>query len=162
VESGNQEALLKVIKKPLQLDHVATLIAHCHAIGMECGLFFIVGIPGTNLGEMWDNYRFARRMKVYDPFISIATPYPGSELYEICKEHGYLNADFSLENLYIRAYSIHTPDWGSWRLSLLMKAGYLYLKFFQALEDPVAFLGLLGARIRGTGRGPETSGGTTR
>ncbi|MDD1665012.1 MAG: B12-binding domain-containing radical SAM protein [Methanomicrobiales archaeon] len=162
VESGNQQALLKVIKKPLRLDHVAGLIAHCHSIGLECGLFFIVGIPGTSLGEMWDNYRFARRMKVFDPFISIATPYPGSELYDICREKDYLEAGFSLENLYIRACSIRTPDWGSWHLSLLMKAGYLYLKFFQFLDDPVEFLRLFGAWIRGTGPGTAVTGGTTR
>ncbi|MDD1670505.1 MAG: hypothetical protein LUQ67_04220, partial [Methanomicrobiales archaeon] len=154
VESGNQQALLKVIKKPLRLDHVAHLIAHCHFIGMECGLFFIIGIPGTTLHEMWDNYRFARRVRVFDPFISVATPYPGSELYDICKENAYLCADFSLENLYIRAYSIRTQAWGAWRLRMLMMAGYLYLKFFQALDDPITFLRLLGdhvrAKIRGT------------
>ena len=160
VESGNQQALLKVIKKPLRLDHVARLIAHCHSIGMECGLFFIIGIPGTTLREMWDNYRFARRMKVFDPFISIATPYPGSELYDICRENAYLDAGFSLENLHIRTYSIHTPAWGAWRLRLLMEAGYLYLKFFQALDDPVTFMRLFRAHVSEKIRGPEISGVT--
>jgi magnesium-protoporphyrin IX monomethyl ester (oxidative) cyclase len=153
VESGNQEALLKVIKKPLRLDHVAHLIAHCRTIGMECGLFFIVGIPGTTLGEMWDNYRFARRVRIFDPFISVATPYPGSELYDICKEKAYLCEDFSLEDLYIRAYSIRTPGWGEWRLRILMKAGYYYLKVFQALDDPRGFIRLLGNHVRTRIRG---------
>ena len=148
IESGNQEALLKVIKKPLRLDHVEDLVAHCRSIGLECGVFFIIGIPGISLREMWDNYRFARKIRVFDPFISVATPYPGSELYEICRDQKYLIGDYNLENLYIRAFSIETPEWGPWQLRLLMKAGYAYLKFFQALDNPVEFTRLFVRHVR--------------
>jgi len=92
---------------------------------------------------MWDNYRFCRKLKLFSPFISVATPYPGSELYRICKEQNYLSKDFNLEDLYIRKFSIITEQWGGIRLRLLMSAGYFYLKFFQALDDPVGFTKLL-------------------
>lgn len=139
IESGNQEALIKYIRKPLQLEKVKEIINYCRTIKLDVGAFFIIGIPGTSLSQMWDNYRFCRKLRLFEPFISIATPYPGSDLYRICKEHEYLSKDFNLEDLYIRRYSIVTPDWGGVQLRILMAAGYLYLKFFQLLDNPSLF-----------------------
>lgn len=143
IESGNQEALLKVIKKPLRLEKVQEIVEYCHKIDLEVGTFFIIGIPGTTLSQMWDNYRLSRKLRLFNPFISVATPYPGSDLYTICQENGYLSPDFNLEDLYIRKFSIITPHWGGVRLRILMIAGYFYLKFFQALDNPVSFSRLL-------------------
>jgi magnesium-protoporphyrin IX monomethyl ester (oxidative) cyclase len=143
IESGNQEALLKVIKKPLRLEKVQEIVEHCRVIGLEVGAFFIIGIPGTTLSQMWDNYRYCRKLKLFAPFISVATPYPGSELYRICKEKDYLSKDFNLEDLYIRKFSIVTERWGGFQLSLLMTAGWFYLKFFQMLDNPRQFAALL-------------------
>lgn len=148
IESGNQEALKKIIKKPLQLERVKKIIEYCHTIDLEVGAFFIIGIPGTTLCQMWDNYRFCRKLHLYNPFISVATPYPGSELYAICKEHDFLSPDFNLEDLYIRKFSITTDKWGGFQLKLLMTAGYFYLKFFQACDNPKEFLILLRQYIR--------------
>ena len=139
IESGNQEALLKIIKKPLKLKKVKEIVEYCHSINLDVGAFFIMGIPGTTISQMWDNYRFCRELKLFEPFISVATPYPGSELYKICKDHNYLSKDFNLEDLYIRKFSITTREWGEFKLRTLMTAGYLYLKFFQALDNPVSF-----------------------
>jgi len=143
IESGNQEALLRLIKKPLRLEKVQEIVAYCRTIDLEVGSFFIIGIPGMTLGQMWDNYRFCRKMKIFSPFISVATPYPGSDLYNICKDKKYLSPDFNLEDLYIRKFSITTELWGGFSLRILMTTGYLYLKFFQALDNPVAFSKLL-------------------
>jgi magnesium-protoporphyrin IX monomethyl ester (oxidative) cyclase len=139
IESGNQEALLKIIKKPLMLEKVEEIVDYCQSINLEVGAFFIIGIPGTTIRQMWDNYRFCRKLKLFEPFISVATPYPGSDLYKICKEHDCLSKDFNLEDLYIRKFSISTKEWGECKLRALMTVGYLYLKFFQALENPVLF-----------------------
>lgn len=143
IESGNQEALNKIIKKPLQLAKVEEITKYCKSINLEIGAFFIIGIPGTTLRQMWDNYRLCRKLKIFNPFISVATPYPGSELYNICKENNYLSKDFNLEDLYIHKFSIRTGQWGEIKLRLLMNTGYLYLKMFQAFDDPVMFARLL-------------------
>ena len=101
--------------------------------------FLSLSIPGTTISQMWDNYRFCRQLKLFEPFISVATPYPGSDLYKICKENNYLSKDFNLEDLYIRRFSIITSEWGEFRLRALMISGYMYLKFFQAIDNPVLF-----------------------
>ena len=139
VESGNQHVLNKIIKKPLKLSKVEEIVRHAKKIGLNCGLYFIVGMPGVTLEGMWDNYRFARKVKVFDPFISVATPYPGSELYDVCKEKSYIPENFKLDDLYIRSFIIETEDWTQSQLKSLMRKGYVYLKFFQALDNPILF-----------------------
>jgi anaerobic magnesium-protoporphyrin IX monomethyl ester cyclase len=139
VESGNQNTLNNIIKKPLNLSKVEHIIDVCREIKLDFGVFLIMGMPGDTLDGMWDNYRFARKIKVFDPFISVATPYPGSELYDVCNEKGYLSDNFSLEDLFIRSFPISTEDWTPREIKRLMLRGYLYLKFYQLLDNPILF-----------------------
>jgi magnesium-protoporphyrin IX monomethyl ester (oxidative) cyclase len=140
VESGNQRVLRDVIKKPLLLPKVKEVVGECKKIGLECGTFFILGMPGSTLDEMWDNYRFAKEIRVFHPFFSVATPYPGSELFDTCKENAYIPEDFKLDDLYIRSFMIKTGEWNGSQLRSLMLKGWLYLKFFQAIYEPVPFM----------------------
>lgn len=140
VESGNQRVLREVIKKPLSLSKVEEVIKACKKIGLSCGIYLIVGMPGSTLNEMWDNYRFARKIKIFEPFISVATPYPGSELYAICKDKGYLPENFKLEDLYIRSFIISTENWTGSQVKWLMFKGEIYLKFFKAIYEPSSFI----------------------
>jgi magnesium-protoporphyrin IX monomethyl ester (oxidative) cyclase len=140
VESGNQRVLKEVIKKPLELKKAEEVIRTCKKIGLECGIFFILGMPGSTLEEMWDNYRFAKKVRVFHPFFSVATPYPGSELYDICRNNGYIPKDFRLDDLYIRSFIIKTGDWNGAQIRSLMLRGWVYLKFFQAIYEPVPFI----------------------
>jgi len=137
IESGNQEALLKVIKKPLRLEKVKEIINYCRTIDLDVGAFFIMGVPGTTISQMWDNFELCRELKLFNPFISVATPYPGSDLYKICKDNNYLVKDFNLENLYIRKFSIKTNEWGGFTIRILMVIGGLYLQIFRAMDNPI-------------------------
>jgi len=143
VESGNQQTLDNIIKKPLKLEKAEEIINYCREIGLDCGIFLILGMPGDTIKNMWDSYKFAKKVKMYSPFISVATPYPGSELYQICKEKKYIPEDFKLEDLYIRSFIIQTEDWTPNQIKSLMRKGLIYLKFHQALNDPLSFTKLV-------------------
>ena len=135
VESGNQRVLLKVIKKPLKLDKVERLTEHCRRIGMKYGMFLVVGMPGENRSEMWDSFRFAAKCRVFSPHISVATPYPGTKLYDSAIENKLFDKDFKLDDLFIRSYLIETDDWSRAQLKRTVMLGMVYLKFRQAFVD---------------------------
>ncbi|WP_198003723.1 B12-binding domain-containing radical SAM protein [Methanococcoides burtonii] len=139
VESGNQNTLNNIIKKPLKLEKVEEIVNICRKVDIDFGIFLILGMPGDNLEAMWDNYKFARKIKVFDPFISVATPYPGSEIFDICESKGYFSEEFKLENLFIRSFPIRTEQWTPEDIQKLMKKGYIYLKFYQFLDNPFNF-----------------------
>jgi magnesium-protoporphyrin IX monomethyl ester (oxidative) cyclase len=134
IESGNQDVLKYVIKKPVNLEKIGPLVEHARKIGLPVGMFFVIGMPGETEEQIWDSYHFARKMGVYNPHISIATPYPGTELFDNCVEKKYLREDFSLDDLFIRAFPISTEKLSRERLQHVYEAGQRYL-FWAYIKD---------------------------
>ena len=136
VESGSQRVLKQVIKKPLDLGKVRKLIAHCQEIGLGHSMFLVIGMPGETLSDMWASVRFAGECGCYTPHISVATPYPGTELYDHCIKEGYFSRPFSLDDLFIRSYLIETPDWNERDLRRMLTKATLYLKLRNVMAQP--------------------------
>ena len=140
LESGNQQVLDNIIKKPLKLDKAKQLIKYAQKIGLDVNIFLIIGMPGETKEQMWDSFRLAEELEIYSPFISIATPYPGSELYEICRDAKYIPDDFSLDDLFIRSFSISTPDWTGEELKDILRQGQRYLRIAFLKKHPLGFM----------------------
>lgn len=140
LESGNQYVLDNVIKKPLKLNKMLSLVNYAREIGLEVGAFFVVGMPGETKEQIRDSFRLAKKWKFYAPFISIATPYPGTEIYEICKEKGYLFKDYNLDNLVIFKHSFETPQWTAQELDDLIERERLILRLHFYIRHPVLLL----------------------
>lgn len=140
IESGNQHDLDKVIKKPLDLKKVPPLINYAKKIGLEVGVFLVIGIPGQTSKSMKDSFKFAAKLRIYNPFISIATPYPGTELYEICEKNGYIAEDFDSGRLSIYNANINTPEFTARKLLKLRKSLCVYLIWQNRLHNPLKLL----------------------
>lgn len=127
VESGSQWVLDTIIKKPLDLGHVRRMIAYCRKIDLEYGMFLVIGMPGETMRDIWMSFRYAASCGCFKPHISVATPYPGTELYDICRSNGYLSRDVRMEDYYIRSFLIKTPQWSERRLAMMLTWGRFYL-----------------------------------
>ena len=137
IESGSQRVLKEIIRKPVKLDHVSDLIRHCKKINLEFGLFLIVGLPGETIDDMWSTFEYAERTQTYPHVhISIATPYPGTRLYQECLEKDFLARSFSFHDLFIRSYMIKTPDWSEDDVKRIYEAGTTYLYRRHLLRHP--------------------------
>jgi radical SAM superfamily enzyme YgiQ (UPF0313 family) len=87
VESGDS-AILKKIKKQLDLDRVLEVTRMAKRSGMKVYGFFVIGLPGDTQESMQKTIDFAIRM---DPNIAnfcMCIPFPGTELYEMVKTSG--------------------------------------------------------------------------
>ncbi|PWH14890.1 MAG: hypothetical protein DDG58_12170 [Ardenticatenia bacterium] len=87
VESGDPE-ILRSINKRIDMDTIRQAFKNAKEVGLETIGFFIVGLPGETEETMERTIRFACEL---DPLIanfSMMTPYPGTKVYEIVKEHG--------------------------------------------------------------------------
>ena len=135
LESGNQYVLDNVIKKPLKLDRARQLVKYAQSIGLNVKIYLIMGMPGETKEQIWDSFHMAKELGIYTPFISIATPYPGSELYDICRQNKYIPDDFSLDDLFIRSFSISTEDWTGKELKETLRQGQRFL-FWAGLSRP--------------------------
>lgn len=90
VESGNQRILDTVIDKHLTLDQVRRAFKAAKAVGMETIGFFIIGLPGETAETMEDTIRFAIELDPVVANFSMATPFPGTEMYNQVLQKGRL------------------------------------------------------------------------
>jgi anaerobic magnesium-protoporphyrin IX monomethyl ester cyclase len=93
VESGNQAILDTVVDKQLTLDQVRAAFKAARAVGMETIGFFIIGLPGETEDTLNDTIRFACELDPVVANFSIATPFPGTEMYNRVKAEGSMLAE---------------------------------------------------------------------
>ena len=91
-ESGNQQILIN-IKKGLRVDRARRFAADCRDLGITVHGTFIVGLPGETRETIRETIRFAREINPHSLQVSVAAPYPGTELYRQAIENGWLPDD---------------------------------------------------------------------
>jgi hopanoid biosynthesis associated radical SAM protein HpnJ len=88
-ESGNQQILIN-IKKGLRVDRARQFAADCRDLGITVHGTFILGLPGETKETIQETIRFAREVNPHSLQVSVAAPYPGTELYRQAVEQGWL------------------------------------------------------------------------
>ncbi len=92
VESGDPE-VLKTIKKKITLEQVRNAHRWARELDIRTSSFFMVGNPGEDWASVRKTVELAAELKSDFPSVGIATPYPGSELYQIARKNGWLLVD---------------------------------------------------------------------
>jgi radical SAM superfamily enzyme YgiQ (UPF0313 family) len=93
VESGNQRVLNKIVNKSLDLSAVTKIARAAYRRRLDVHAFYVVGFPGETKSEVNDTFRYALFLLIrYDviPHLCLARPLPGTRLYGICEDNGYL------------------------------------------------------------------------
>ncbi len=140
LESGNKYVLDNIIKKPIDLDKFRATVKYAKKIGLEVIIFLVVGMPGETLDQMRETFNFVRSLGCYTlQHISIATPYPGSELYDICVNKGYFKKDFDYDRLSIRKANIDTEHWKGEDVIRLIKEERAKARLGCFFKNPVLF-----------------------
>ena len=91
-ESGNQQILIN-IKKGLRVERARQFAADCRDLGITVHGTFILGLPGETRETIQETIRFAREVNPHSLQVSVAAPYPGTELYRQAVEQGWLPED---------------------------------------------------------------------
>lgn len=87
IESGDTE-VLRLIRKPVQLEKVKRLIKKCNDLGVYTFGCFMIGFPEETLGQIERTIAFMLDSGLDYAKISIVQPLAGSELYEVFKALG--------------------------------------------------------------------------
>lgn len=140
IESGEQEVLDKIIKKPLRLEKVKPLVAQMKKVGIRTTSFFVVGFPGENIKQIKTTLRFALSLPCDDINFFFASPYPGTELYRIAKEKNLLRPDFSLKNLKVSKVNIFPQDITIRKFEILIAKTIVFFRLKRLLANPLIFI----------------------
>ena len=87
-ESGNQE-ILNRIKKGIQLDEAKQFTKNCKELGVVIHGTFILGLPVETKETIEETIRYAMELDVFSIQVSLAAPYPGTELYDMARQNGW-------------------------------------------------------------------------
>ena len=88
-ESGNQQ-ILNNIKKGIRLDIARQFTKDARELGITIHGTFILGLPGETPETINETIRFACDIEPETIQVSLAAPYPGTELYRQAQEQGWL------------------------------------------------------------------------
>ena len=87
VESGSQK-ILNAMKKGTTVEQNERAIKWTKDAGISVTISVIIGYPGETKDTLQQTLDFIKRTEPDDVHMSLATPYPGIELYDIVKDMG--------------------------------------------------------------------------
>lgn len=133
VESGSQ-IILDNIDKGLTVEKIRDTIHNAHYHGINTFALMIVGAPGETQDTIDDTKRLLLETKPGNVGISYYTIFPGTKLYEDCKELGIIDDDYWLTEKYPPLYTYEKDfpqlkKWGddvynTWNKHVLSIRGY--------------------------------------
>ncbi len=89
IESGSKETQ-KRIKKNVKLEKAIDLVSYSQRKGLNVRCFYIIGFPGETLEEMGETFDYAKRLGADWSTFSVASPIPGTVMYEEFVNLGYI------------------------------------------------------------------------
>jgi radical SAM superfamily enzyme YgiQ (UPF0313 family) len=93
VESGDPKLLSRMGKgvvKGVTVEQVKRAFVDAKAAGMETMANFIIGLPGETKESTLMSFDLARQLNATITSFSAATPYPGTDMYDMAKANGWL------------------------------------------------------------------------
>ena len=88
-ESGNDQ-ILHNIRKGLRTDIARRFTADCRKLGIAIHGTFILGLPGETKETIRETIEYAVDINPHTIQVSLAAPYPGTELYKQAMDNGWL------------------------------------------------------------------------
>jgi hopanoid biosynthesis associated radical SAM protein HpnJ len=88
-ETGSQQ-ILNNIRKGTRVDVARRFTEDCHRLGITIHGTFILGLPGETRETIESTIEFAREINPHTIQVSLAAPYPGTELYRQALAGGWL------------------------------------------------------------------------
>ncbi len=90
VESGDERIRREVLNKNVSGEEIVQAFRRVRRAGMRTYAFNMVGLPTETPATMRETVALNRRARPDSVFCSIFQPYPGTRLYDLCREQGWL------------------------------------------------------------------------
>lgn len=148
IESGDEYILKNIVKKPIALSGIKTVIRKAKKLGLETTAFFVVGLPGETGAHLKSTFSFARSLACDNTNFFFATPLPGTRLLQLCKEKGLVNGRLDYSRLKSDYPSFANESFSIPELYALVNREKLITYMRILLTDPFRFIGKVFAAIK--------------
>jgi hopanoid biosynthesis associated radical SAM protein HpnJ len=143
-ESGNQQ-ILNNIKKGIRLDIAREFTKNAKELGITIHGTFILGLPGETPETIQQTIHYACEIEPETIQVSLAAPYPGTELYRQAQEQGWLEftSDGLVDSHGIQTAALNYPNIS--RTLIFNSVDEFYRKFY---FRPRKMFSLFGGMLR--------------
>lgn len=93
IESGDQDVLTNIMKKPIKLTQAKRMVQHAKDLGFEVISNFVIGLPGETWEQIRRTIAFAASLDIDLVNFHVATPLPKTRLMDIYKDMGLATED---------------------------------------------------------------------
>ena len=88
VEAGNEQLRRQALNRHMSNDDLIRVFAWCDELGLQTWTFNMVGFPDETEETIQDLFALHRKLRPNGAQCSLFYPYPGTELFRICRERG--------------------------------------------------------------------------
>ena len=141
VEAGSQR-IIDAMGKGFTANKTKKAFKSAKEVGLMTIASVVFGFPGETRKTAMETIKLVEEISPDDIGYYIATPYPGSRLFDICLEKKFFSREFSLDDLFIRSFIIETPDWDEYMLRKMFLKGKIYLSCRKMISDPKSILNI--------------------
>lgn len=147
VESGSKKTQ-EYIRKIIDSDKIRRLIDYCHKTGIWVCATFIIGFPYERKEDIRKTREFILNSRINFPFVYIAQPYPGTDMYEDFKKEKLMKDVREISNLKKSRYN--TLYFSNKELIKMQKSIYkkFYMKKMLLYMNPLVFYREFISKIR--------------
>ena len=110
VESGSERVRREIMKRPVTNQRFRDVFRWTTEAGIMPIANYMLGLPGETRDEMNETYQLAEELPSFDFGFFVFYPYPGTHLFSICREKGYLPDDYLSSPANHRETILRLPD----------------------------------------------------
>lgn len=96
-ESGNEQ-ILRNIKKGVTKHQALEFTRNCKKLGLSIHGAFIMGLPGETRETIRETIEFAKELDLNSIQASLASPYPGTEFWDLCRKEGWISSESYIDD----------------------------------------------------------------
>lgn len=110
VESGSERVRREVMHRPVTNQRFRDVFRWTNEAGIRVISNYMLGLPGETRAELDETYALAQELDSHDLGFFVFYPYPGTHLFQTCREKGYLPDDYLVRAANHRETILQLPD----------------------------------------------------
>ncbi len=118
LESGSEKVRREVLRRPKYYNE--DLIEFCRLareLGVKYTINLLIGLPGETCADFQETVEVTRKCRpTYGVSVNIFFPYPGTRLFEVCKERNLLSSEFHTAVSERTGTVLNLPGFSPWQI----------------------------------------------
>jgi len=96
LESGNERIRKEVLKRYYSNEDFLKAVSLARSHGIKVSIFNLIGLPGETKKDHMETVRINNLARPDRSYQSVFIPYPGTDLYDVCKDQGLVKNHFGV------------------------------------------------------------------